>query len=57
MDNIEKINAEYKIERDDLERGFKNGEINQKTYDNFLQLLDRAYNMDITEAYLEQTGE
>ena len=57
MDNIQKINAEYKIEREDLERVLKNGEINKKTYNNFLQQLDRAYNMDITEAYLEQTGE
>ena len=61
MDNIEKIKARlqlyYKTEREDLKRVFKNGEINKKTYDDFLQQLDSAYNMDIIEAYLEQTGE
>ncbi len=57
MDNIEKINELYKTEREDLKRVFKNGEINKKTYDDFLQQLDSAYNMDIIEAYLEQTGE
>tara|TARA_B100001250_G_C19533954_1_gene671694 strand:- start:462 stop:635 length:174 start_codon:yes stop_codon:yes gene_type:complete len=57
VDNIEKINELYKTEREDLKRVFKNGEINKKTYDDFLQQLDSAYNMDIIEAYLEQTGE
>jgi len=48
---IEKINAQYKLEREDLERAFKSGEVDKKRYDNFTKQLDSCYALDIADVY------
>jgi hypothetical protein len=53
MTKIEKIQAIYKSERAELLEQYKSKAIDKRLHDKFLQQLNRAEHMDITDAMLE----
>jgi|TARA_R100001591_G_scaffold113828_1_gene127448 uncharacterized protein YnzC (UPF0291/DUF896 family) len=53
MNLIEKINMQYANEKAELLEQLKSKEISKDLYENYLQQLVQAYNMDIVDATLE----
>ena len=56
MTKIEKIQAIYESERAELLERYKSKAIDQRLYEKVLQQTNRAENMDIMEAILEEEG-
>ena len=50
MNLIEKINIQYANEKAELLEQLKSKEISKDLYENYLQQLAQAYNMDIVDA-------
>ena len=50
MNEIEKIQSMYKIERAELLKKYKSGALKKADYQDFLQQLNNVENMDIMDA-------
>ncbi len=50
MNLIEKINMQYANEKAELLAQLKSCEISKELYENYLEQLSQAYNMDIVDA-------